>query len=282
MSQIPIVGRYINLDRSLDRRGQIEAEIAALADSAAYERFAGIDGRGVTTHPEVEERGALGCYLSHLEVIRRGAPAGAWLHVLEDDAVISRYFDAAAPVILADPQFAAFDVIFTNVMTRLRWEEAEAWGVLFDRNVITDAAGAVTAVNILSAVPLRDVVYGLTTSYLVNPRSIERVADLLAQRLEQPPFIPVDYAFHHLTHSGELSSACTVPFLTAPRLTAESTIREGEDPWRLGNLMMEWALFADRDPSDLTRRLDDLIQTRTPSVTSELIGKAHRYLRIAT
>jgi GR25 family glycosyltransferase involved in LPS biosynthesis len=278
MPEPQYIGRYINLDRSPERRRLIEAEIASIGGSAPYERFAAVEGQTLASHPEVDDRGSLGCYLSHLEAIKLGAPSGAWLHVLEDDAVVSRFFGGAMAAITQDPQFEQFDVIFTNVMTLMRPRETPIWRALFDRNVSVDAEGFVTAVNVLTASPLRNIEFGLTTSYLVNPRSIERVADMLGRQLKRSPFIPVDYAFDYLSRSGDLTAACTMPFLTAPRLTEESTIRPGMGHLRAAHLYLEWALFADRDPIDLARRLDEAIQAKAPSVTRDLIAGAYRYL----
>src|ERR1700761_1448299 len=91
-------GFYINLDRSPDRRAQIEAELEKLAGIGAYERFAAVDGHASPLRPEFGFRGMLGCFLSHLGVLEANRDQGGddWLHVIEDDALVSRL---AAPVI---------------------------------------------------------------------------------------------------------------------------------------------------------------------------------------
>src|SRR5208282_3911986 len=170
-------GFYINLDRCEQRRRRTEAELRKLGPTHRYERFRAIDGRNVTEWPELKNRAELGCYLSHLGVIRQNAEFDGWLHVMEDDIRISRFANAALAVITSLDTFAQFDILFNCVMIKSNLHFTQILQKVFDNSVVATALGNVTALRKISAVPL-NVDFFSAVSYLVNPRAIARTADL--------------------------------------------------------------------------------------------------------
>lgn len=281
MIQRNIAGRYINLDRSEERRRQVESELAKLQSLGTYERFAAVDGAQSSIRPDVRHRAMVGCYLSHLEVIRRHIGADAWLHVVEDDVLVSRHAQAAIRAICAHAQFAKYDIIFTNVRLCDNAEVIAGCRKLFDRSVSTTPEGQVLSIDLLTAVPLDLIDFLQATSYLVNPRSAGRVADLLVKHLSDEPLLAIDSLYSRLSRDGDLAVACTIPFFTMPRIDIESTIND-RAPWAIGHRIKGAALYADRDVGELRARLKSLSESGSVSVTDELIADAYRYLiRIA-
>ena len=272
------IGRYINLERSPERRRDVEAVLARLGLADRYERFLGVDGRTAPPRPGIEHPGELGCYLSHLSVITEAIAGERWLHVLEDDARMSRF---AAPVIQAvcdSPDFARYDVVFTNTRLALDLGTAVRLRATFDANVTTAATGEVTAVHSTTLMPLAGKLFTLTTSYLLNPRSMARTAALLSHHLENEPFEPVDQVFCKLSWSGQLSMAFTVPFLTISRWGVDSTIKGPSSPWAKGNRIIEAALYADRDVAEIRQLIEELAQTTPAGVTTDLMTAGLSYL----
>lgn len=272
-----VKGFYINLDRDTERRANAEAQLARVGWSDRFERFAAVLGADAPQRPDVGNRAEVGCFLSHLEILRRSAGSQDWVHVIEDDVVISRYAEALLNTLFALPGIDACDILFTNVLV-----PQESWAMrrfmeLFEACTVTDEEGAVAAVTSVVAEPLQRYDFLLTTSYLVNPRAVERVTRLLDRRLEQPDFKPIDFTYQRLARAGELQMMCVLPFATAPRLAGDTTIRDGVSPWRVAHLISEMALFADRDVRQLKQVLKTLEATATGGVTRDLIAEAYRY-----
>ena len=270
-------GFYINLDRCEERRRRTEAELRKLGSTHRYERFPAVDGRNVTEWPEVKNRAELGCYLSHLGVIRQNAGFDGWLHVIEDDIRISRFTNAALAVITSLDTFAQFDILLNCVMIKSNLHLVQKLQKVFDDSIVTTVSGDVTAIRKISAVPLDDDFFS-AVSYLVNPRAIARTADLLARHLEAEPFKPIDTVFSKLARSGELSIACVVPFLVVPLLNLKLTIRDGVNLWAYSQMLVQSILFADRDVQKLRRVVSNLARTSNTSPTSELIADTYRIM----
>jgi GR25 family glycosyltransferase involved in LPS biosynthesis len=269
-------GFYINLDRSDERRRHMQPELGKLAAIARYERFPAVEGRDVTGWPQAKNRGELGCYLSHLGVIRENAGYDGWLHVMEDDVVVSRFAAKANSQLISKPDFDRFDVVFHSVTIKCDLFAAQQFRRLYDRNVVAAASGNVTEMRRFTALSLGRFAFFGCVSYLVNPRAIGRVAELLARRLEADPFEPVDRVFSMLAGMGELSMACTAPFLVVPRLKNDSIIQEKLDLWRLSQILIKHALYADRNVAEIRRSLSALEENSAASPTSELIADAYK------
>ena len=127
---------FINLDRSVDRREEIEAELRAVGIEA--ERVAGFDGAAGYKANEIAYKpwlrnligsplspGEIGCSESHRRALRRlvesAAPFGV---ILEDDALLAPDFGQAIESIVAET--AGWETI------RLEWRKQ---GILADPGV---------------------------------------------------------------------------------------------------------------------------------------------------
>jgi glycosyl transferase, family 25 len=112
----------INLDRAPDRLARISAQLQRL--NLPFSRLPAVDARALTPeqagaldeasyrrlHGKTPVAGELGCYLSHVEVMRRflASPAQAAL-VLEDDALLSDSLPAVLQGLLQHP--ARWDMV---------------------------------------------------------------------------------------------------------------------------------------------------------------------------
>src|ERR1700761_1829036 len=86
MRELPYIGRYINLDRSPERRRELEAMLAGFGVADRYQRFTAVDGQEREARFSAVSPGELGCFLSHYECLR-DAPRGRPIHIIEDDVV---------------------------------------------------------------------------------------------------------------------------------------------------------------------------------------------------
>jgi GR25 family glycosyltransferase involved in LPS biosynthesis len=270
-------GVYINLDRTPDRRREIETELVKLRSLADYRRFSAIDGRETQFRPEIVMRGALGCYMSHLQVLREYAGSDDWLHVIEDDALVSRYAETAIRYVVTDPAYERFDLVFTNARIIAYPGHMVTLADMFDRSVETDAAGNVTSLKIINAISLSDYQFFYTTSYLVNPRSITKVADAIEPSIMHKPLKQVDGVYSDLSRSGVLSIGCLLPFVTIPRPDVSTTIQVSSLPWEAPLDVMDGALYVDRDVASLRERLRRLaVPPPHRSATHDIIGDTYR------
>jgi glycosyl transferase, family 25 len=113
---LPIKTYVINLDRSPDRMAFMQGQLDRLG--IEYERFPAIDGRELRPPvPGVDERsyarlhgrrfhpGEVGCYLSHMQVLRRFLATDApFALVLEDDGLIHESLPKLIEVALKEPR----------------------------------------------------------------------------------------------------------------------------------------------------------------------------------
>ena len=112
----------INLDRAPERLARIRGQLQRL--SLPFERLAAVDARAFTPaqQAQIDEAayrrqhgmpslpGELGCYLSHVEVVRRFlASDAAFALVLEDDVVLHDSLPAVLQGLLAHP--ARWDMV---------------------------------------------------------------------------------------------------------------------------------------------------------------------------
>jgi len=268
-------GAYINLDRSIGRRRHIERELAKMgAHAARYRRFAAVDGAAMAPSATLVNSGELACYLSHVEAMRAHRESGRWLHVVEDDIVISPHAGGVIERITADPRFAVYDIIFTNNMFV---SSPTQWGVLgrlFDSCVSLDECGAVTSVDEFHIIDLDGMHFSSMTSYLIGPRTLERVIALLSAYPRDNPFTPIDDVCLRYARSGSLKAGCVIPFLTVPTITRESLLRAIPDE-RLIQMTMEHAIFAGRDMAALHGGLEALAPApeARPSITTAMLRR---------
>jgi GR25 family glycosyltransferase involved in LPS biosynthesis len=272
-------GVFINLDASTIRLARVQSQLKNLGRlGARYRRFAAVDGRAVARRGDVSNPAELGCYLSHMHAIDANAASEHWLHVLEDDVLISRYALGAIREFISNSEFDRFDLIFTNIMFQVGSESVAMFRTLFDKSVEVDENGNVTKLSTYHVISLQSIDFLLATSYLIHPRAKRRIADLLKTHLAHEPFLPVDNVFAKLVRSGALSAGCAIPFITMPPISADSTIRGEVSHCRLSQMVMEASLYVERDVPALRALLKTLAQGQSLSATAEILAEANRVL----
>jgi GR25 family glycosyltransferase involved in LPS biosynthesis len=273
---VPVRGFYINLDRSEERRLHIESEVRKLAPLGTYRRYAAVEGRSVEGWPHAGNRAELGCYLSHLGVIRENSGYDGWLHVVEDDVVISKHTAGVIAAVLEKPDVAQYDIVFQSVTIKNDLFSVQRFRRMYDKNVEVLASGEPVRLKNVAVMPIGMFEFFGCASYLIRPESIGRVAEILERELKSDPFAPVDRVISTAAGSGELTAACTAPFLVVPRLKPDSTIQESADLWRMSQILVKHVLYADRDVRRIRQIMSALEGNFPKSVTSELIAGAYR------
>ena len=246
------IGFYINLDRSTGRRAAVESRLAALGMAETYSRFAAIDGHVWTGPAGNLSPGALGCFASHVGVLQRACGAGAHVHVLEDDVVLSPELGPALVRILAQRALDEFDILYTDVFVPVDSLTLMAYERERRRMVHVDPQTREETFRGMRVVDLRGRAWASLSSYIVADRAVERVAGLLDAELRGGPSQPVDLVVRALVNAGTLRAACTIPFLTTLDLSLDldSTIRASagaEQRSRLASSLVRHAFYVRPD-----------------------------------
>jgi hypothetical protein len=248
---LPWRGYFINLDRSGDRRAAMEAQLARAGLGEAYQRFAAIGGEGRPAGCRLLP-GQYGCFRSHHDLLAAAPPDGRHVHVLEDDAVLAPDIGRWLQSTIAAGPLAAFDIAFTDISFGDDLPLIRMLKQLFDRSIGRDGAPT------LSVLDLRTVAFSATTSYLVSPGSVGRVAAALKRGLDAGPTRPVDLHLRDEVRAGRLRAALIFPFLTSVDGGQASTIVEA-DVTKTATLLLRNSFFLGRDLAASRRQLDAIL-----------------------
>jgi GR25 family glycosyltransferase involved in LPS biosynthesis len=113
-------GFYINLDRSVERRAEIKAQLLQYGLQALYNRFPAADGNVIGFPNPHLTTGEIGCFTSHYLLLNQNIDCGLHLHVLEDDAVLSSLTGPMIRHVVSSEAMSKYDIIFTETVVRLR------------------------------------------------------------------------------------------------------------------------------------------------------------------
>ncbi len=105
-------GYFINLDRSTDRRQDLENHLLEMNLAGQYQRFAAVDGSRLAHVSQQFKPGEVGCYKSHLDLIS-SLDGSYHAHIMEDDARLSPKF-ASIVQSIPDDVIDRFDIIFID------------------------------------------------------------------------------------------------------------------------------------------------------------------------
>jgi GR25 family glycosyltransferase involved in LPS biosynthesis len=206
-----VAGCFINLDRSPERRKAVQAELARAGLGGLYSRVPGIDGRSLPSNHHGVSAGELGCFLSHLGALEREAVSGKHIHVLEDDAILSRHFARHLACIVTEV-IAPFDIVFTDMLI-------PPTPTALDPFLRQMTAYMTTREYTLIA----GTYWACMSSYIVNARSVARLTTLLHQEVERGIALPVDMHIARLVAEGTIRVGCLFPFVTGRRFPYPST-----------------------------------------------------------
>ena len=259
---LPYKGYFINLDRSKERRRDVETQLRRLGLAEFYDRFPAVDGRALDPGKfgtYASKPGVAGCFLSHLGVLEAGRRDGAHLHVTEDDVVLGRSLAPTLASIIDRGILARYDLVYTDTLVPFKPDLVREYLRICERATGSAARDAIQLVN------LRGRLKACHASYLVNKDSLEKIIELLSAEVRAGVTLPVDIHLRNLVNGGALNAALTLPFLTAVRLdqTLATTVQgeyEAAVSVMLHNLLRN-QFFVDRDDREFEAYLGKYVNS---------------------
>jgi GR25 family glycosyltransferase involved in LPS biosynthesis len=222
-------GFYINLDRCPDRRADMESELARVGLSQNYRRFAAADGNTLNLPNPHLNNGEIGCFLSHYLVLKENLGAARHLHIIEDDTIFDASTERTIHRVIESGEIGAYDILFTDMALPLANDAYKSCKAVYDSIVTRDSKGALekVAFQILDL----DIFAPAASSYIINPRALEKIVRLYHDELTQGASMPVDVFLRDKARSGAIKAGCLFPFVTSVRVerTYDSTVRKVPD-----------------------------------------------------
>lgn len=196
---------YINLDRATDRRSRFEENWTAHRGADwQLERFPAVDTRYVEENrvPGKLRPPEKGCFLSHCAALAMNLDTTEPLFILEDDSVFGPRSADTIDHFLKASAGVEWDIVFTEV------------GILFPAAMIElfKLRRELEARNEVRLLDLADYIFAGATGYIVNPRSVTKLATLLGACQELD--VPYDLYLRRLIHEKKLKALMFFPFVT--------------------------------------------------------------------
>ncbi len=113
---LPYHGVYINLDRSVERRVRLEAQLVEFGLKDRYARFPAVDGTALGQASTNLRPGERGAFLSHCKALSEARARGGCVHIMEDDALLSEHVRPVIEEAISSNLFERYDLIFTDMM----------------------------------------------------------------------------------------------------------------------------------------------------------------------
>ncbi len=218
-------GFYINLDRSIARRGEIEAELKRCGLSRKYRRFPAAEGNALHFPNPVLKDGEMGCFTSHYLLLKENLGQPLHLHIVEDDVLFAKSAGSVIENALASGFLSNYDLLYTDTYIAIKNHLYKDYKDLYDTNVARDKTGALTRL-VFSVIEMKENMFASTSSFLVNQKSIRKLHDLYAGELSKGPELPLDLFIRKQASEGTLKVGCLFPFATSVKLehTLSTTI----------------------------------------------------------
>lgn len=244
-------GAFINLDRSTQRRDQMQAQLRKFEFAPAYERFPAIDGSTLAHQPHGRiAAGELGAFYSHTEVLTDAARRSMPVHVLEDDAILSPHTCAVLDEVVAAGLLDRFDLLLTDTFVLPDLGMLKALSAAFD-TARSGPAGQM-GLNSLQVMDVSGQNFACLTSYIMGPKGFGGVLPLLRIELQKGPSLPIDLFLRQCATSGVIRVGLLAPFVTSIDLAEvhRSTIAAA-NPAANASVMvlavLRYLFFVDRD-----------------------------------
>jgi GR25 family glycosyltransferase involved in LPS biosynthesis len=196
---------YINLSFEHEKRRLIEANFHEFnTKNWNLHRFEAIDKNFVQTNQikgQISD-GAKGCFLSHRALMNQNIQSDNHLYIVEDDVVFCNKTQHLAEKVTSLDSMD-WDMLYTDVCIPQASQMMELFQLKQE----------CTKQDQLRVLDLSQMNFASTAAYIVNKKSIAKVAALLNAPEELN--IPIDLYYRSLVHSGELKAFVTFPFLTS-------------------------------------------------------------------
>jgi GR25 family glycosyltransferase involved in LPS biosynthesis len=254
-------GRYINLERSRDRRLHVENEIERHGLKDRYRRFAAIDGKSAYTNSKISAA-EKGIFASHLALFKQAAAGTEVLHIIEDDVAFSSALAPFVDWIVDGNAIQDYDMVVTDTFIPIKMSEFR-WFVRAYTAVRRGNAPAMA--NGIALIHMENkYLYGCS-SHIVAPAGAARIVEVLNRAWGEEPTAPVDKVLQDAVVAQELRIGCAMPFVTwlDLKLADASTAERPEEvhlTWTLQRLIRH-LFFVDCDIQNyLAPALSELIQ----------------------
>src|SRR5260221_292101 len=155
-------GYYINLDRSPDRRANMERQFDAFGLGSTYRRFAAFDWAPLPPRPGLR-LGERGIFQSHFSVLREGGKSGRPIHIVEDDIILSPYAAPAVNLIVRNGVIDQYDLIFTETLVPPDLRALRQFKSIYDKAMVAGMGLNLAHLQIIDLATLR---FSGTTSYV--------------------------------------------------------------------------------------------------------------------
>jgi GR25 family glycosyltransferase involved in LPS biosynthesis len=243
---------YINLSFEHEKRHLIEANFHQFNSKKwVLNRFEAIDKNFVQTNQvkgQISD-GAKGCFLSHRALMNQHIQSDSHLYIVEDDVVFCNKTQ--------------------HLVEKVTSLDSMDWDMLYTDVCIPQASQMMTLYQLkqectkedqLRVLDLAQMNFASTAAYIVNKKSIAKVAALLNAPDELN--IPIDLYYRSLVHSGELKAFVTFPFLTSLSSRSEdSNIQTAQHAYtELVWHSFRKLIWMDGKTADIQRNLDLLEQ----------------------
>ncbi|WP_341890862.1 glycosyltransferase family 25 protein [Variovorax sp. YR752] len=209
-------GCYINLERSIDRRAAMDAQLQRLG-LTGVRCLAATDAKTLAPSQAPITPGERACFLSHTEALARAKPGEALL-VLEDDAQLSE----ALPAVLRSGALAQLDaegcdIAFLECQPVTSTQHLLALWQSLQKRLPPQGSGAprhaLTGIDFLDARTLYN--WG-AVAYLVTPKGLRVLPTLLQEAIKHGPLQPYDLTLGSFLRDGRLQGTVLSPFLATP------------------------------------------------------------------
>lgn len=250
-SASPYAGFYINLDRSPDRRREIEAELQKHNLAGLYARFPAVDGAKEAPAGSKLKPGETGCFFSHYRALLAARETGAGAHLLEDDAILSDQLGPTARLILGSRIFEQYDILFTDTFVHPDLQEIKNYKRIFD-TLIPDPARPPASIK-FKTFSLAGRNMATTPSYFVGASTIQRVIEVFKREIDAGLSLPLDLFMRKAADEGRLRIGCLFPFLTSVRMehilntTIAARDKQETNPSVLALALLRYSFFVGRD-----------------------------------
>jgi GR25 family glycosyltransferase involved in LPS biosynthesis len=275
------VGRYINMDASVERRAAFEDRLARLGQAGRYTRFAAVDGRKLDVGRSTLTPSEMGCMLSHYQCVLEAAGRDGPTHIVEDDAIFA---DEAVPILnqVVGQLDTHWDILFTDIIVPVNFDAlltlVRCW-----RAAGLDGGAAPRRPQSIHYLDLTQIPFSGAASYLLSSRGAKKLAPFMQAELDRGATMQVDMLYRWLVNAGHLRAACTAPFLTSvePAAIVSTTIadRDQHHASALALFLLRYYFFYGRDDQALRAMAAALGGGQTPAGEDiDLLWPALRYV----
>jgi GR25 family glycosyltransferase involved in LPS biosynthesis len=264
-------GFYINLDRNPQRRERFESNLQRTGAKERYQRLAAVDSvRAMQSADETKlTPGALGCWMSHVQILRENLDSDRHLHIVEDDAFLPSDFVPSLDAILQTTEVSApdWDMLFTEIFVPVH------------QSVFDDFAARLASYRKdrnIAVINLARIDFAATSSYVVNRQSIRKLLDLLDGKWTGAK--PLDLFLRELVQSRTIKALLTVPFLSTLTPDARHSDVESETRSRHGMNLFRAAFYRHAKLDDLANRIAELAKGSRPDPLHSIFADMVRFI----